>query len=89
MRCPLTPNTSWAGGGTNRGGNRSSAVGLPRYRSDLQRTLYHGVSSVSWRDSQCLGLICSQIPMVTYSMLCSNVGERYTTYISTIVTELI
>jgi hypothetical protein len=56
-RYPLTPSTSWAGGGTNRDGNRSSAVGLSRCRSDLQRTLYHGVSSVSWPDSQHLNSI--------------------------------
>jgi hypothetical protein len=43
----------------------------------------------SWPDSQYSGMICSQIPMVTYSMLCSKVGELYTIYISTIVIELI
>jgi hypothetical protein len=41
-RCyPLTPSTCWTGGGTNRGGNRSSAVSLPRCRSDPFGTLYH------------------------------------------------
>jgi hypothetical protein len=42
-RCyPLTPSTSWTGGGTNRGGNRSPAVSLPRWRSDPVQALYHG-----------------------------------------------
>jgi hypothetical protein len=42
-RCyPLTPSTSWTSGGTNRGGNRSSTVSLPRWRSDPVQALYHG-----------------------------------------------
>jgi hypothetical protein len=43
----------------------------------------------SWPDSQCLGLICSQIPIVTYSMLCSKVRELQTSNNSTIGIELI
>jgi hypothetical protein len=34
---PLTPSTNWTNGGMNRGGNWSSAVKLPRWRSDLLR----------------------------------------------------
>jgi hypothetical protein len=45
------------------------------------------VKSLSDRPSW--SLIFSQIPMVTQPKLCSKVGELYTTYISTIVTELI
>ena len=42
-RCyPLAPSTDWTGGGTNRGGNRSSAVKLLRWQSDPLGTLYHG-----------------------------------------------
>jgi hypothetical protein len=42
-RCyPFTPSTNWTGGGTNRGGNRSSAVKLLRWQSDPLGTLYHG-----------------------------------------------
>jgi hypothetical protein len=36
----------------------------------------------SWPDGQYSGMICPQILMVTYSMLCSKVGELYTIYIS-------
>jgi hypothetical protein len=39
---PLTPSTNWTGGGTNRGGNRSSAVKLLLWRPDPFGTLYHG-----------------------------------------------
>jgi hypothetical protein len=68
------------GGGANLHAGRSPAVSTQRWQSDPKQ------STVPWRtafrapDSQHLGSIFSQIYMVTYSMLCSKVGELQISY---------
>jgi hypothetical protein len=86
-RCyPLTPSTNWTGGGTNRGGNWSSAVKLLRWRSDPLWSIVPSRAAISAPDSATSGQFFSQISIATHTKFCSKVGELQISYIFVIAT---
>jgi hypothetical protein len=77
---PVDLVTSHGGDGTNLCAGRSPAVRLPRWRPDPHQITVPWRVSFSAPDSQSLGLIFSQISIVTCPNLCSKVVELHTSY---------
>jgi hypothetical protein len=83
---PLTPSTNWTGGDMNRGGNRSSAVKLLRWRSDPLWSTVPLRAAISAPDSATSGQFFSQISIATHTKFCCKVGELQISYIFVIAT---